>query len=39
MPAARSGFGLWAASSPYEAWLSAYVTGQTLMVNGGRVFY
>jgi uncharacterized protein YfaS (alpha-2-macroglobulin family) len=23
----QGGFGLWAASSPYEAWLSAYVTG------------
>lgn len=23
----RGGFGLWASSSPYEAWLSAYVTG------------
>lgn len=23
----KGGFGLWAASSPYEAWLSAYVTG------------
>ncbi|CAN5423537.1 alpha-2-macroglobulin [soil metagenome] len=23
----RNGFGLWSASSPYEAWLSAYVTG------------
>lgn len=23
----KGGFGLWAASNPYEAWLSAYVTG------------
>ncbi|MBY0368055.1 MAG: alpha-2-macroglobulin family protein [Burkholderiaceae bacterium] len=23
----KGGYGLWAASSPYEAWLSAYVTG------------
>lgn len=27
MQQARGGYGLWAASSPYEAWLSAYVTG------------
>lgn len=27
MQQAQGGFGLWAASSPYEAWLSAYVTG------------
>ena len=23
----QGGFGLWAASNPYEAWLSAYVSG------------
>lgn len=27
MQQARGGYGLWAASSPYEGWLSAYVTG------------
>ena len=27
MQQSAGGFGLWAASSPYEAWLSAYVTG------------
>ena len=27
MQQASGGFGLWAASNPYEAWLSAYVTG------------
>lgn len=27
MQQTQGGFGLWAASSPYEAWLSAYVTG------------
>ena len=27
MQQASGGFGLWSASSPYEAWLSAYVTG------------
>lgn len=27
MQQARGGYGLWAASSPYEAWLTAYVTG------------
>ncbi|MDY0743443.1 alpha-2-macroglobulin [Paucibacter sp. R3-3] len=27
MQQAKGGFGLWSASSPYEAWLSAYVTG------------
>lgn len=27
MQQAKGGYGLWAASSPYEAWLSAYVTG------------
>ncbi len=27
MQQARGGYGLWAASNPYEAWLTAYVTG------------
>lgn len=27
MQQARGGYGLWAASNPYEGWLSAYVTG------------
>ncbi|HEY8879424.1 MAG TPA: alpha-2-macroglobulin [Roseateles sp.] len=27
MQQSKGGFGLWEASSPYEAWLSAYVTG------------
>lgn len=27
MQQAKGGFGLWGSSSPYEAWLSAYVTG------------
>lgn len=27
MQQAQGGFGLWAASNPYEGWLSAYVTG------------